>query len=73
MVHSRVSVPPGVERIFDSWSIVLSVFLKYIGSQLWRVWAEGTLGGVDAGPSGAATSFVLDMFIRETDLEAQRF
>jgi hypothetical protein len=50
MVRRRVSVPEGVERILDNCSIVRSAFLRYIGSQLWRVCNEGMWGGtVDAG------------------------
>ena len=47
-----MSVPEGVERILDNWSTVRSAFLRYIGSQLWRVCSDGKWGG----PEGAGTA-----------------
>lgn len=50
-----MSVPPGVERIVLSLFMTVSVFERYRGSQLRKVWRDGGVGGVGRG-TGAALS-----------------
>ena len=58
MVRRTVSVPEGVERILERCSSVRSAFLKYKGSQLCSLCAEGIcgIGGGDGSGSGRASS-----------------
>jgi len=77
-VRRMVSVPEGVERIVERRSIVRSAFLRYRGSQLWRVSTDGVRGGEEGAGrgvdfsgevSGAAASCISDILMMGTEFE----